>query len=222
MGEDIAQIGQLCGFSIYTSLIFHSFTINLSGFFMASYLDCLIKHLFKMKQILFTAVLVIFCFTTFAQAKKIIILSPQVSIDGNIPKSWSDTSIENLKLRLAGVYQAQAAQRFAGLRNRRRFRNRGIQIITLSPNDAVPVGNDVAYVVAPKVMHTIYMRPQDAMAINAGIRMMNWNSPLWMPYVQPNSSGSLLTIYEGNTRSVLQAGRYFSNRSIKRMFKRMF
>jgi hypothetical protein len=177
---------------------------------------------YSMKQLLFTAALIIFCSSTNAQAKKIIILSPQVSIDGNIPKSWNDTTINNLKAQLASVYQAQAAQRFARLRNRPRFRNRGIQIITLSPNDAVPVGSDIAYVVAPKVIHTIYMRPRDAMAINTGIRMMNWNSPFWMPYVQPNSSGSLLTIYEGNTRSVIQAGSYLSNRSIKRMFKMMY
>jgi hypothetical protein len=175
-----------------------------------------------MKQLLFTAALIIFSLSTHAQAKKIIILSPQVSIDGNIPKSWNDTTINNLKAQLASIYQTQAAQRFAHLRNRPRFRNRGIQIITLSPFDAVPVGNDIAYVVAPKVIHTIYMRPQDAMAINTGIRMMNWNSPFWMPYVQPNSSGSLLTIYEGNSRSVIQAGSYLSNRSIKRMFKTMY
>jgi hypothetical protein len=176
-----------------------------------------------MKQLLSTLILSLTCLLAGAQAKKIIILSPQVSVEmpNRMAKNWNDTLMSSLKARLARAYQTQAAQRFTQVRNRARWRNKNIQIITLAPNDAVPVGSDIAFVIAPTVQHTIYMSPQDAMAINTGVQMMNWNSPMWMPYVRPSSSGVLTTAYQGNSRNVYWAGGYLTNNRIKQMFKMM-
>jgi hypothetical protein len=155
----------------------------------------------------------------FAQQKKIIVLSPQVTISGNVSSKWTQQNSDQLSAQLAAVYQGEVVRKLLQQRNRNKFRNKNIQIIALRAGDEVPVGYDVAYVVVPRVNHVIYMSPMAAQAINFGSALVNFNTPAWAPYVRANDSYCSVNVNEGNSRSIIVANRRMTYSIAARLFK---
>jgi hypothetical protein len=177
-----------------------------------------------MKKYLLSAIIFVFvalALSTSAQQKKIIVLSPQVNISGNVSSRWTQQQSDQLSAQLAAAYQSEVVRKLIRQRNRSKYRGMGVQIIALRPGDEVPVGADVAYVVVPRVNHVIFLSPAAAQAINFTSAMINFNTPMWAPYVRANDSYCTVNVNEGNSRSAVVANRRMSNAVASRLFKWM-
>jgi hypothetical protein len=151
--------------------------------------------------------------------RKIVVLSPQVTIQGNLPNKWTEAQVSQLRNQLATSYQSQVVSKLIRERNKNRNRGMRVDIIALKSGEQVPVGTDIAYVVIPRVNHVIYMSPAQANMINTSSAFVNFNTPFWSPYVRANDSYCSVNVNEGNTRNVVISNRIMSNRVANRLFK---